>query len=44
MIQVTPNRLLVAYDHGKNSCKIPEYNGPQRIAGHFIDVETERNV
>ncbi len=38
MILAAPNRLLLAYDHGGNSGKIPEYSGPQRIVGHFIDV------
>jgi len=42
MIRVAPNRLLLLYDHGGNSGKIPEYNGPQRIVGHFIDVETDK--
>lgn len=39
MIQVAPGRLLVAYDHGGNSGKIPEYAGPQRIIGHFVEVQ-----
>ena len=42
MIQIAPNRLLLMYDHGSNSGKIPEYNGPRRILGHFIDVEIAR--
>ncbi len=41
IIQVTPNRLLLMYDHGGNSGKIPEYNGPRRIVGHFIETETD---
>ena len=42
MVQVAPNRLLLMYDHGDNSGKIPEYNGPRRILGHFVDVEVKR--
>jgi len=41
MIQVAPNRLLLLYDHGSNSGKIPEYSGPQRIIGHYIDIAIE---
>jgi len=28
------------YDHGSNSGNIPEYHGPQRIVGHYIDIDT----
>lgn len=40
LVEVTPTRLLLMYDHGGNSGAIPEYRGPRRILGHFIDVET----
>jgi len=42
MIQLAPNRLLLMYDHGGNSGKIPEYTGPRHILGHIIDVEVSR--
>ena len=43
MLQLAPNRLLLMYDHGGNSGKIPEYTGPRRILGHVIDVEVTRS-
>ncbi len=42
MVLVAPNRLLLMYDHGGNSGRIPEYNGPRRIVANLIDVEAAR--
>ncbi len=33
---------IITHEHDGNSGKIPEYNGPQHIVGHFIEVEHER--
>ncbi|MHB9106506.1 MAG: sialidase family protein [Armatimonadota bacterium] len=41
MVQVTSNRLLLLYDRGSNSGKIPEYHGPQHIVGHYIDIAVD---
>ena len=42
MVRLAPGRLLLMYDHGQNSGKIPEYTGPRHILGHVIDVEVAK--
>ncbi len=37
-----PSRLLYMYDHGGYHPLPPEFIGPRRIVGHFIDVEVAR--
>src|SRR5690606_28568991 len=41
MLQVEPGRLLFIYDYGGYHPELsPNFKGPRRIVGHFIDVQT----